>query len=213
MAPITDQKGTRVLMQKISNRLDALVGIGVEATLFYEFVSGDPIPDVPVASGVTVHRVSPEGSATMLRHAPGKERKLWQERFRDGDLCYAVFLDSRLAHHSWVKRAGVQPVTEAARRYPVAPGEFWIYHCWTAVWARGKRIYPGVLARIIREHVDEGFTRARIYTTESNVASQHGIARAGFRWCNTLRAFRFGALRLKLASRHHRFSEPPRRSA
>lgn len=200
MAQIADQTSTRELMRKISNRLDALVGIGVEATLFYEFVSGDPVPDVPVASGVTVHRVPPERSATMLRHAPGKELKLWQERFREGDLCYAVFLGGRLAHHSWVKRAGVQPVTEAARRYPVAPGEFWIYHCWTAAWARGRRIYPGVLARIIREHVDEGFTRARIYTTASNVASQHGIVRAGFHLCYTLRALRFGVLRLKLAS-------------
>jgi RimJ/RimL family protein N-acetyltransferase len=187
-------------MRKIGNRLNVLVGIGVEATLFYEFVAGDLIPDVPVTAGVTVLRVPPERSATMLRQAPGRELKLWQERLQAGDICYTAFLDGRLAHHSWVKRAGIQPVPEAARNYTVAPGEFWIYHCWTAAWARGKRIYPSVLAWIIREHINEGFTRARIYTTTSNIASQHGIARAGFRLRYTLRAIRFGAFRLKLAS-------------
>ncbi len=188
------------LVRKISNRLNALVGMGVEFTLFYELGAGDPIPDVPVMAGVTVLRVLPERSATMLRYAPDGELKRWQARFEAGDLCYAAFLDRDLVHYSWVKRAGNQPVPEAARHYPVAPGEFWIYHCWTVEWARGRRIYPGILVQITRDHFHEGFTRARIYTPASNIASRSGITRAGFRLRYPLRALRFGALRFKLVS-------------
>ncbi|MHB8697904.1 MAG: hypothetical protein ACYC9J_07715 [Sulfuricaulis sp.] len=134
----------------------------------------------------------------MLSYAPTDERKLWQARFEAGGVCYAAFLDGKLVHHSWVRRSGIQLVSEAARSFPVGPGEFWIYHCWTVIWARGKRIYPYVLVQIIRDHFNEGFKLARIYTPASNIASQHGVTRAGFRLHHSSRVFRLGSLRLKL---------------
>ncbi|MHB8741643.1 MAG: hypothetical protein ACYC9L_00825 [Sulfuricaulis sp.] len=134
----------------------------------------------------------------MLRYASADERNLWQARFEAGGVCYAAFLDGKLVHHSWVRRSGIQLVSEAARSFPVESGEFWIYHCWTVTWARGKQIYPYVLAQIIRDHFNEGFKLARIYTPALNIASQHGVTRAGFRLRHSSRVLRLGSLRFKL---------------
>ena len=180
------------VLRKMMNRLNAVAGIGIERTLFYELGAGEPVPDLPLAADLTVIRVSPE-DAQLLCQAQYADAGLNRSRFEEGDSCYAALLAGRLAHHSWVKRRGLQQVPEAGREYPVQPGEFWIYHCWTAEWARGKKIYPCVLAHMTREQFQQGLKLARIYTIGSNVASQHGIARAGFRLCYTLRAFRFGS--------------------
>lgn len=179
------------LLRKVANRLNAVVGMGIETTLMYEFRAGEELPSVPFAEGVTVRRLTPAGAKVLL-DVPGERTAETLSRLQSGDVCYVAFLDGKLAHHSWVRRSGVQSVSEAGRRYPVAPGEFWIYHCWTASWARGKRIYPSVLVHAIAEHLQEGYTRARIYTSTTNTASQHGITRSGFRYEGKLRAFRFG---------------------
>jgi RimJ/RimL family protein N-acetyltransferase len=113
-------------------------------------------------------------------------------RLHRGDLCYTVWVDGRLAHYSWVQRSGSHPLTEAGVSVPVGGGEFWIYHCWTAEWARGKGIYPATLKRIVSEHFEAGYRTALIYTTRENIASQKGILRAGFGLVATLRALRVG---------------------
>jgi len=113
-------------------------------------------------------------------------------RLQRGDVCYVVFLGGRPAHYSWVQRSGSHPLTEAGISAPVAPGEFWIYHCVTAEWARGRKIYPATLQRILQDHFANGYSTAWIYTSRQNVASQQGILRAGFKPAATLSAFRVG---------------------
>jgi len=113
-------------------------------------------------------------------------------RLQRGDCCYTVRLDGRLAHYSWVQRSGLHPITEAGRSVLVGGGEFWIYHCRTAEWARGKGIYPATLERIVRDHFESGYSTAWIYTTQENFASQRGILRAGFGLQTTFTAIRLG---------------------
>jgi hypothetical protein len=65
----------------------------------------------------------------------------------------------------------------------------------TADHARGLRLYPWALTNILRVLREEGFSRAHIYTTGSNVASQRGIVRAGFSLSHTLNYVQFGPWR------------------
>jgi RimJ/RimL family protein N-acetyltransferase len=81
---------------------------------------------------------------------------------------------------------------EAGRHVDIKPGEFWIYDCRTSPAARGMGIYPYVLTSICRDHLRNGFRQGIIYTTEENIASQHGILKAGFQLSETLRGLRLG---------------------
>ena len=119
------------------------------------------------------------------------------DRLRRGDCCYIATLDGRLAHYSWVQHSGEHPITQAGKDVPVKPGEFWIYNCRTAAWARGKALYPSALARILGEYFAHGYSAAWIYTARRNRPSQRGITRAGFQFVTTLKALRVG-------SRYHR---------
>lgn len=115
------------------------------------------------------------------------------QRFERGDRCYVVSIDGRVAHYSWVQRSGSHPISEAGVSVRVEDGAFWIYHCRTAEWARGRGIYPATLAKIVNDCFAEGYCTAWIYTAKSNVASQKGIVRAGFGLVTTLRSLRMGS--------------------
>jgi hypothetical protein len=115
------------------------------------------------------------------------------ERLRRGDRCYTVSIDGRLAHYSWVQRSSSHPITEAGVSVPVDNGAFWIYHCQTAEWARGRGLYPSTLERIVRDCFSDGDCTAWIYTAKKNIASQKGILRAGFGLMTTLYALRVGS--------------------
>ena len=120
------------------------------------------------------------------------------QRLKRGDLCYTVHIDGRLTHYSWVQRFGSHPITEAAVSVPVESGELWIYDCRTADRAKGKRIYPATLERIINDHFAQGYRTVWIYTTRENIASQKGILRAGFGQVATLSALRVGSRYIRL---------------
>jgi len=127
--------------------------------------------------------------------------KKGQERLRRGDRCYTVSIDGRLAHYSWVQRSASHRITEAGVSVPVERGAFWIYHCQTAEWARGRGIYPSTLEHIVSDCFAEGDCTAWIYTSKQNVASQKGIERAGFGLVTTLHALRMGSHYFPLGGR------------
>lgn len=124
-------------------------------------------------------------------------------RLQRGDLCYTASVDGRLAHYSWVQRSGSHPIAEAGMSLPVAKNEFWIYHCRTAEWVRGRGIYPATLTRIINDQFSAGCRIAWIYTSRDNIASQRGIVRAGFELVAKLKAFRLGSHYFRLGPRIH----------
>lgn len=182
------------MFQRIASRLDRIAGIGIEETLFYERRAGSVEANVSVNADIAIER-SNAYDPRVFRDVPYTSEKTARSRFDNGDVCYTAYLDDQLAHCSWVRRSGIQAVPEAGLDYPVASGEFWIYHCWTASWARGKRVYPTILTRINADHFAGGYQLARIYTSRTNIASQHGIVRAGFALIYTRRALWFGSHR------------------
>jgi RimJ/RimL family protein N-acetyltransferase len=82
----------------------------------------------------------------------------------------------------------------AGRDQQISPGQFWIYECWTSNTERGRGIYPAVLSRVVRDHIEQGLQEGVIYTTPQNVPSQRGILKAGFHHEGTLRSIRLGRI-------------------
>jgi hypothetical protein len=179
------------LIRRAARRLDRTVGVGVEETMLFEMPLGAWLAELPV-SGVEIREMASEDVPAYC-DASQTDRQAVIDRWSARDKAYVAYVDGRLAHYSWVRSEGVQPIYEADVSVRVAPGHFWIYHCWTAGWARGRRIYPAVLIRIAREYLEGGYTCAHIYTTRRNVASQNGIKRAGFTYTSSRRALRVGS--------------------
>ena len=112
-------------------------------------------------------------------------------KFRAGMKCYVARLDDMLVHYAWVQDSGLHVLKGTGRSRRVLEGELWILACFTAVWARGRRIYPTVLQRILHDYKANGFRTAWIYTEVKNTASQSGIRHAGFALDSRLRALAF----------------------
>jgi hypothetical protein len=168
------------------------MGFSLQRTNLYRIARLDGWPASTDDKKLQWEPLAPERVDCLLEIGPFEVRE-GLERLRRGDQCYTVSLDGRLAHYSWVQRSGSHPMTEAGTSVPVARGEFWIYHCRTAEWARGRGIYPATLIRIVRDHFEAGYSTAWIYTTRENIASQKGILRAGFGLVAALDALRVGS--------------------
>jgi hypothetical protein len=180
------------MLKRIGRKLNAVVGIGNEKTLFYEMHSGFPLPACPLPRGVGIQELGNEQLQDFC-HVSTVDRESVERRWAAKDKCYLAYLADKIVHYSWVKSSGVHFVMEADMLVPVRPGEFWIYHCWTAEWARGQKIYPGMLVMIVQKYFLNGFNRAHIYTSRTNLNPQRGIERAGFRYSSSTLSLRLGS--------------------
>ena len=112
-------------------------------------------------------------------------------KFEAGLQCYVAELNNRLAHYSWVQESGKHILDGTGRTRLVRDGHLWVHACFTAVRARGRRIYPMVPSQILDEYSARGFTTAWIYALESNAASRKGICHVGFKIDSRLRSVLF----------------------
>ncbi len=179
------------LLKRALRRLDRAIGLGVERTLLYGVRPDQVLPEVEPPSGLMI-KVLDTNSARLLHGMGGLTQADVERRLQRGDICYVACLNGETAHYSWIQCRGVHSIDTAGTRHEVKDGEFWVYNCHTVPFARGKKIYPSILSRILRDFMSQGFSQARIYTTYGNRASQNGIRRAGFHRCCTLRSVRVG---------------------
>ena len=168
------------------------MGVSRSRVYLYRGTKGTEASPIAAAPNVSWKLLVP-GEAARLSDIGYFDVNDCGERFGRGDVCYTASVDGRLAHYSWVQRSGVHPIIEAGISATVQPREFWIYHCMTAAWARGQKLYPATLHRIMQEHFGNGYERAWIYTIRENIASQNGIVRAGFEKVSELPALRVGS--------------------
>lgn len=178
-------------LRRAGGALNRWMGVGLRRTYLYRAARRDGWSASTNDKELAWEPLAPGQVDSLLEIGPFEVSE-GLKRLHRGDRCYTVCLDGCLAHYSWVQRSGSHLITEAGTSAPVAKGEFWIYHCRTAAWARGRGIYPSTLSRIVRDHFDAGYSTAWIYTTRENVASQRGILRAGFGMVATLDALRVG---------------------
>ena len=93
---------------------------------------------------------------------------------------FGAFYRGAFAHISWMIAGGpdsdrVRP----PRLVGLRPGEAEITYCVTLPEFRGRQIYPFAISRLFQEARARGIREIFMVTRSGNIASQHGILRAG----------------------------------
>ena len=135
-----------------------------------------PEPLIPVEFG----QLGPASLDLLVGAASGSPTDEILHRFDAGSRCYAARVDGRLASYGWVSFRE-ESVGELNLRVRLLPGEAYIWDCFTLPEYRRQGLYSALLGYIL-SHLEEGSVcRTWIGTDTDNIASQRGIARAGFR--------------------------------
>lgn len=116
------------------------------------------------------------------------------ERFVTGRQCFGAWVGGQLAAFGWVS-IDEEHIGELNLRIKLLPGEVYVWDCETASDQRGKGLYSALLIHILNELRAQNTCRAWIGADLNNIASQKGIARAGFHHVADLVIERVVALR------------------
>lgn len=93
--------------------------------------------------------------------------------------CYAAWVDGQIAAYGWVSFKE-EDIGELNLRIKLLPGEAYIWDCATLPAFREKLLYSALLSYILGELRAQNICRAWIGADYDNLASQKGMARAGF---------------------------------
>ncbi len=115
-------------------------------------------------------------------------------RFETGRRCCIARVDGKLAAYGWVS-FDEEFIGELGLRLKLSPGEAYIWDCYTAPSFRNRHLFSALLSYIASELKAEGLCRVWIGANLENLASQRGIARAGFQPVADLAVARVLALR------------------
>lgn len=101
------------------------------------------------------------------------------KRLQSGRQCYAALVDGELAAYGWVSLEA-EDIGELNLRVKLLAGEAYIWDCATLPAHREKHLYSALLAHMLGELRSQQLCRVWIGADLDNVASQKGMARAGF---------------------------------
>ena len=101
------------------------------------------------------------------------------KRLDNGRQCYAAWVDGQIAAYGWVSFKE-EDIGELNLRIKLLPGEAYIWDCATLPAFREKLLYSALLIYILGELRAQNICRAWIGADYDNLASQKGMARAGF---------------------------------
>lgn len=156
---------------------------------------GEDLPLVLSECDPLFTRVGRE-SAEVLAEAMGKgSLPEIIRRFEAGRQCHAAWMDNRIVSYGWVS-FDQEMVGEVNLRLNLLMGEAYIWDCATLPAYRRRGLYGSLLSYILRDlAAQQVVCRAWIGTDLANIASQRGIARAGFHHIANLVVERVLALR------------------
>jgi GNAT superfamily N-acetyltransferase len=100
-------------------------------------------------------------------------------RLEGGSQCYGAWVDGQAVAYGWISFQS-EDIGELNLRIKLLPGEAYIWDCATLPGFRGKRLYSALLNYILGELRAQNLCRAWIGADHDNLASQKGMARAGF---------------------------------
>jgi hypothetical protein len=101
------------------------------------------------------------------------------KRLDNGRQCYAAWVDGQIAAYGWVSFKE-EDIGELNLRIKLLPGEAYIWDCATLPAFREKLLYSALLISILGKLRAQNICRAWIGADYDNLASQKGMARAGF---------------------------------
>jgi hypothetical protein len=155
--------------------------------------------DMPVILPQCAASFSPIGTefaATLaIAMGPGSLPEILK-RFGAGRHCYAAWVGNEIAAYGWVS-FDEEMVGELNLRLRLVPGEAYIWDCATLPAYRQRHLYCALLSYILKElYTTKPVCRVWIGADLDNIASQRGIARAGFQRVANLLVERILAMRL-----------------
>jgi len=154
----------------------------------------EPTPVITPLIPATFRPAGPE-SVPALAEAMGPDASVEiLKRFETGRRCYTAWAGDKLAAYGWVS-FNEEYIGELNLRLTLLPGEAYIWDCATLPAFRQNYLYSALLVYMLGELRSESLCRVWIGADLDNVASQRGIARAGFREVADLVVARALALR------------------
>jgi len=125
------------------------------------------------------HRVTPDLVPALCAIRGRDVSAEFTQRFATGRQCYGAWVKDRLVAFGWVS-IEEEHIGELNLRIKLLQGEVYVWDCETASDYRSKGLYSALLIYILNELRTQNICRAWIGADLDNVASQKGIARAGF---------------------------------
>ena len=140
----------------------------------------EPTPHLTPRIPATFHPVGLESVPALAEAIGGDASVEILKRFETGRRCYAAWVEDKLAAYGWVS-FNEEHIGELNLRLTLLPGEAYIWDCVTLPAFRKNYLYAALLVFILGELHAESLCRVWIGADLENVASQRGIARAGFK--------------------------------
>src|SRR5712692_2558600 len=128
---------------------------------------------------VTVQRVGAETMHLLAQAMGSAEHTQILQRFERGKWCYAGLLKGEIVTYGWVT-FDEEHVGELGLTIRLRKGEAYIWDCATLPAYRGQRLYPALLAHMLRALAAQGVHHAWLGTDADNLPSQKGVALVGF---------------------------------
>lgn len=135
----------------------------------------DPKPRIAAA----FRRVDPEEAPVLAQAMGHGDPTEVRRRFATRRRCYAAWVEGNLTTFGWVS-FDEEEIGELGLRIRLAEREAYIWDCGTAPAYRGQHLFPALLAYIANELRADGLNLLWVGADSDNLASQSGIARAGF---------------------------------
>jgi ribosomal protein S18 acetylase RimI-like enzyme len=143
----------------------------------------------------TFRFVGTEASIELAGAGGGVAADEFRKRFESGRRCCAALVAGQLAAYGWISQEE-EWIGELRLRLRLSPGEAYIWDCFTLPAFRQYYLYTALLSNIVAILRSEQLRRAWIGTNTENLASQRGIARAGFQPVATIGVERAFALHM-----------------
>jgi len=138
----------------------------------------EPLPVITPRIHAEFRRVDSD-SLPALASTMGCDIPQILERLEMGRHCYAAWADGQIVTYGWVSFEN-EDIGELNLRIKLLTGEAYIWDCATLLVYRHRLLYSALLAYILGELRAQNLCRAWIGADLNNIASQMGMARAGF---------------------------------
>jgi GNAT superfamily N-acetyltransferase len=167
-------EGWRVLAFK------ALGQLGYRRLLLLQRDLAWPVPDLPAACPITVHRLTPADLGEYLTLHDLADGSRIRQRFAAGHACFAARRQGRLVFTCWLARRRVH-IDYLGRDLSLAADEAYSFDALTCPTQRGQGIAPAMSAVLLRHCREAGLRRLIRCTLPENRPALRAHDKAGFR--------------------------------
>lgn len=165
---------------------------GVSGGFWYTWWRGDPLPALAPLPGFAPETLTDPALIAQAVGIDACEVSVW---LAAGHRCYAARMGAAMAGYGWSATLRAK-IGELGLAFTLPEGNHYLWGFETLPAWRGKGIYPHLLQAIPRHEAEEA-ARFWIGHEPDNLASAHGIVRAGFQRAGELYILPGGAMELR----------------